>query len=246
MTRGGLLAGAVAGTFLAVSINAGLAVADDQPHFFNNDPSVTGWNAGCALTYSLTPEAADYAPYAEAAYAAISGPTNFSFTRLPDGDTSASIRISIDPGITNGAAGWGGTDGSVTLTPLALLPDWRNDVTNTNIRNSLLAHESLHTLGLEHDTNMLTPDESEVMYPILGTGPLVFGPSDLAGLTVLKTQNHCISPGVQDPAFVKPAVTPGTGSQVSVVLTVTTKKHCKKHHGQWDAATHQCFYATGR
>jgi hypothetical protein len=84
--------------------------------------------------------------------------------------------------------------------------------------------------------------EPETMAPVLTPDPLAFGPSDLAGMASVRDLHHCISPGVQDPAFVKPA----TGSNVNVVLTVTTKKHCKKHHGQWDAPTHQCFYAPGR
>jgi hypothetical protein len=257
MTGGRLLAGAVAGTFLAVSVSAASAFADDQPHFFNNNLA-TAWSGGCQVTYSLTPEAAGYAPYAEAAFGHITEQTNISFSRLPNGDATARVRIGIYTA-ADGWSGWGSTDGIVTLKPLESIPVYEDEVRNNNMRTTLVAHEALHTFGLDHDGTLT---EFEVMAPILGDGSWTehgvvapvpegppgfsWGPSDVAGLTVLRTQNHCISPGVQDPAFAKPTAGPGTGTQVTVVLTTTTKMKCKKRHGRWYADTHRCVYSTRR
>jgi hypothetical protein len=205
------------------------AGADDQPHIVGSDVANI-WHAGCALTYSLTPQSAEYAPYVETAYAAISGPTNFTFTRLPDGDQTASIRIRVNPEWTTGISQTiGGTRGLIYLAPSAAFPDSLNAVDNTNFRINVVAHVTLHSLGLGDDP---TNTEREVMTPTVLDEPLTFGPSDLAGLTVLKNENHCISPGVQDPAFTTPVIKHPWAP---------AKALCKKNHGTWYVKYHVCI-----
>jgi hypothetical protein len=166
MTRGRLLAGAVTSTLLAASILAApSAFADDQPHLFNNNIAMA-WSGGCQVTYSLTPEVVDYAPYAEAAFAHITEQTNIAFSRLPDGDATARVRIGISTA-DDGAAGWGSTDGSVALKPLESLPVYEDEIRSSTLRTTLVAHEALHTFGLDHDGTLT---EFEVMAPILTDG----------------------------------------------------------------------------
>jgi len=242
MARGKSIAGVAACTLALVGVlHAAPAFADDQPHFFNNDPSV-GWAKGCVVTYSLTRQAEEYAPYVKAAYAAISGPTNFMFTRVPAGDTPAGIRISVNRKMPGGADGWGSTVGTLQLSPIAKLPDWGSNGTNDNLRTNLIAHETMHVLGLDHDM-----DETEVMYPVLPTGPLAFGASDLAGLSALRTLNHCTSPGVQDPAFIGAPLTDTADTltkapSAKVVSKRMPKARCVTVHGQWIGSTRTCRY----
>jgi hypothetical protein len=97
----------------------------------------------------------------------------------------------------------------------------------------------MHTLGLDHDN---TFTENEMMAPVMADTAFAFGPSDLAGMTILKAQNHCISPGVQDPAYAPTAAKPGTGPSVTVVMATTSKARCKKLHGKWNAPARMCTY----
>jgi hypothetical protein len=173
-----------------VLATAGPAAADDQAHVFN-DKAV--WSGGCEVTYSLDAAVArQYKAAVPVALRAITARSGIAFTRLPDSDPATRVRITLDASLggNGGSAGWGGTEGTVQLAPARRVTIWHDPAINRTLLETLVAHEVLHTFGLDHDSSTTT--EREVMHPVQDTGrSLVWGPSDIAGMTLLAQRNGC-------------------------------------------------------
>jgi hypothetical protein len=191
----------------------------------------------------------EYGTYIERGLSKIGEKMSMTFTRIGTGDPNAMIRYTENPSLTNGAAGWGGTDGSVQLAPMQYIPDWQNPVTNDNIRESLIIHETLHVFGLDHDMDEGSPFPDEIMYPILPTGPVSFGNGDLTGMAFVKEKNKCgtgqaVTPPTTTPPIVH-VVVPTAGTSLTAkqkcFYNNTTAPHKDIYKWKWNAKKKKCI-----
>lgn len=174
------------------------------------------WTGGCEIDFSLDPSAsAEYRANVFNALTAIAGVTGMSFNQVAPGDSGADIRYSVVASLPDGVAGLASNFGDVTLLDVGALPSANSAKLDSYVRDRIIAHETLHVLGLDHDDDAWTNHPDEVMSPTPSWRPLDFGSGDVAGMEHLRGINRCTRPSPGAPLPV-PSVDPTMAAPVQV------------------------------
>jgi hypothetical protein len=172
------------------------------------------WTEGCQIDFSLDATASsEYRANVLTGLTAISSVTGMTFNQVGAGDSRAAIRYSVIASLPDGEAGLASNYGDITLLDVSALPSAHSAQLDGYVRDRIIAHETLHVLGLDHDDDAWTNNPDEVMNPSLTAQPLEFGAGDVAGMERLRGLNRCSRPSPTAPAPV-PTVDPTIAAQV--------------------------------
>lgn len=211
--RRAALVGLSVGGLLAGVVLLGPPASADGLHLL---PRV--WKLGCAINYSLDPRAeADYGPNIATALEDIHIAAGFGFTQLMWGDSRASIRFRVVDELP-GYLGLAGSDGDIRLLAAPNMPQDPRPSMNSMLRDQVAIHETLHVLGLDHDSsNEVYETTDEVMYPGASWGRLTFGEGDREGMAHVSALNGCLAPDpLTQPKPTVPLVNVATPAQPTV------------------------------
>jgi hypothetical protein len=160
----------------------------------------TVWMGGCTVDFSLEPLAnAEYEVNVVNGLGAIAHVTGITFNQVGDLDPRADVRYGVVESLPENATGMATSMGDVSLLPVNLMPDAHNEDLNNDMRDRIVAHETLHVLGLDHDDEAWSRSPDELMNPTQPWTPLEFGAGDLAGMAYLRRVNQCVQPPVSSP-----------------------------------------------
>jgi hypothetical protein len=193
----------------SASATSGSTAGTDGVHLL---PDV--WTEGCQIDFSLDATASsEYRANVLNGLTAISSVTGMTFNQVGAGDSRAAIRYSVIASLPDGEAGLASNYGDITLLDVSALPSANSAQLDGYVRDRIIAHETLHVLGLDHDDDAWTNNPDEVMNPSLTAQPLEFGAGDVAGMERLRGLNRCSRPSPTAPAPV-PTVDPTIAAQV--------------------------------
>jgi hypothetical protein len=155
----------------------------------------TVWSGGCTVNFAVDSGAAsDYRENVLNSLQAIAVTTGLVFNQVGSDDPRAAIRYSVADSLPDQVMGLATSMGDVTLLDESALPN-RNDATlDAELRDRIVAHETLHVLGLDHDADVGAGTPDELMSPTVTWAPLEFGAGDLRGMKYLTGINGCQPP----------------------------------------------------
>jgi hypothetical protein len=153
--------------------------------------------------------------------AAIAKVTGLSFNQVSADDDRAAIHYAVGDTQQDNAMGLASTDGNVTLLDASWMPDAGDDALNKGFRDRVVAHETLHALGLDHDSDVGSGRPDELMNPSQPWAPLKFGKGDVTGMKYIRDTNECSPPAPGSPAPV-PTVDPTIANDPVAIMQVTS------------------------
>lgn len=223
-------------------------VAGPSAYAITSDPG--SWKYGCAVTYTVLPDAAEWTPAITAALGRISAVTKQTFTPVPSGGSITFRSVTGIPGYTPPDGGWMLVTGSAPTPRIVWTGPWEGNAQTMppfwpNARENSVARSVMQIMGL-HSSDPNT---------VLG-GHLVestdLTPSDIAELDTIRTLNRC---GTAD-AVIVAAPKPSTvlpGVTYDVISTwrgrkVTARICARIPHAIWLSESGLCVapVTTGR
>ena len=159
------------------------------------------WTGGCTVNFSVDPTAgSEFATNMVDSLSAIAKVTGLKFNQVSASDDRAAIRYTVGDTQQDNAMGLASTDGNIVLKDAQQMPDAGNAKMNDGFRDRVVAHETLHALGLDHDSDTGSGRPDELMNPSQPWEPLKFGKGDLTGMKYIRDINECTPPAAGAPA----------------------------------------------
>ncbi len=159
------------------------------------------WTGGCTVNFSVDVTAgSEFATNMVDSFSAIAKVTGLTFNQVSASDDRAAIRYTVGDTQQDNAMGLASTDGNIVLKDAQQMPDAGNAKMNDGFRDRVVAHETLHALGLDHDSDTGSGRPDELMNPSQPWEPLKFGKGDLTGMKYIRDINECTPPAAGAPA----------------------------------------------